>query len=379
MATTLTATPQPATASVLLEIEDTTAPVTVLDENAADLYARTWSYAPGIKSLAGGLLWFTNTSDEPSPTGQTALTGLTVGHTYRATVHAQRGTQATSFTCGGVSGVVPEGSGVWAHTVTFTAASTTAMLILAAGSATWGLDPLKIQRLVLEDVPTDYSFALLRSDANGIRPVRLYEGQGLTAGSLIVTDYEAALTGPITYTVTTTETATATTALNLADPWLMVPVLPQYSAAFQRATGFTEDNDARSTVHEIIGSEYVAVTLRPLGRRTGTLEVWCADYTAMRAVRAVYRRGEVVLLRQADHPGMDLYHVATGRLSAGLYDPALNRWRLTVEYTEVPSPLAPLSGALGWDLAASLERNPTLAASAAEFPTLADLLIGPTS
>ena len=234
--------------------------------------------------------------------------------------------------------------------------------------------------LEVTDDTTPAAFSLLRSDVTGIRPVRLYPLQDLDSGSLIVTDYEAALTGPIIYTVATeSASASTTTTLDVDADWLNVPVAPQHSEQLELVTGLTEASEAMSTAHKIIDREDTVLTLRPLRNRAGTLELWCSTYAKARAVRAVYNRGEVVLYRQSAHPGLDMYHAATGKVSV---EPAAEettprRWVVRVEFTEQRPPSAPLMGALGWNYGADLERNPTYAASALEFPTYADRLIGP--
>lgn len=375
MTTTITATPQPTTASVLLEVNSTAAPIPVADWDAADLYtdAPNW-FTYVSRHTSGGLTRIQGTDG----TASRGFSGLTIGERYRFTVYAQRG--ATAETCTLYDGdsvvmpfTIPAGSGVWAHPVELDAAATT--MYLTVSSDVW------MERVTVDELPSDYSFTLTRSDANGIRPVRLYAGQDLESGALIVTDYEAALSGAITYTVTTTETDTATTALNLDETWLMVPVTPQYSTRLSLVEGYEESLEARSTVHKIIDSPDVAVSLRPMGKRSGTLTIWCADYTDAKAIRSLYARGAIVMLRQATYPGLDMYHTCTGRLSVRPKpdNTPQRRWEVTVDYTETQRPTDALSGALGWDIAASMERNPTYASSAAEWPTYADLLVGPTA
>ena len=373
MPTTITATPQPATASVLLEVT-TDAPDLVFDEDGADITWAAYDEAfltitvDGTAVVLAGDGW-----------AQMDLTGLTIGRSYHVEVTYEvpgGGEALCSFTPPTDSVTLPTGSGTIVVSTVVVPSATSGTLTFFPYTA----GALRLEHVRVIELLDGYAFTLTRSDANGLRAVRLYEDQNPLSGSLIVTDYEAALTGPITYTVTTTETATDTTALDLDETWLMVPVTPQHSVEVALVTGYGEASEAGSTVHRIIGGR-ATLTLRPLGSREGTLGIWCPDYPSAAAVRAVYGRGEVVLLRQPDHAGLDLYHAATGRVSITPHDDATQprRWQVEVEYTEAGVPTDPLSGALGWDYATGLERNATYAGDLAEFPTYADRLIGPAA
>ena len=381
MATTITATPQPGTASVLLEItaDALSSPVSVLDLDAdgieAEVYAggSPWDLYGGECVSDGGLASF------PLAGGQVdrVLSGLTVGAVYRVTLDALRSSRNAFLAVVGAGSVeIPTGSEVKASVLTFTATATTHTLRLSSAFAI-----PSVARLRLDQMPDDYALSIIRSDANGVRAVRLRQDEDLIGGELIVTDYEPALTGPLTYTVTTTETATTSTALDLDQVWLTVPVVPTYSERLSLVTGYTAESQSATTVHTVINREDPVLTLGRLRLRTGVLEVWCATYTTARAVRGVYARGEVVMLRQADYPGLDMYHALTGTLTQEPHpeNTETQRWRVAVEYTEVAPPTAPLAGALGWTYAESTARNPTYAASAAEFPTYGDLYVGPVA
>lgn len=380
MPTTINATPQPATASVLLEIT-TDGPEPVLAEPPDEL---DWTLTGGMEFAPSGgepgsvALWWA-TIDTGEPWAAVTVDDLTPGDRYRAELRYLRYAPGR-FEVEGVEGVPLSEVEDLARTravVEFTATATSHTLRVRV----WNLwSAVTVEALTLHRLPPEYAFTLTRSDANGVRPVRLYANEDPATGGLLVVDHEAAVAGPITYTVTTDTTVTATTALDLDETWLSVPVLPQHSVRLGLVTGYAEESPSQTTVHEIIGSEYPAFTLRPLGRRRGSLVLWCATYADAVAVLALYRRGETLLLRQPDYPGLDLYHVATGRVSISPADDdaAPASWHLTVEYHEAPVPTAPLSGALGWDYAAAAELHPTYAESYAAFPTYADRYVGPT-
>lgn len=232
--------------------------------------------------------------------------------------------------------------------------------------------------VLLEVSATGTVTEIMRADANGTAPVRVLAGQLPDTGTIIATDYEAALTGLITYTVTDgTTTATDSATLDLGVPWLFVPVVPNYSAQVEMVTGYTAERASTSSVHVVINRPDPVVTVGRLGYRRGTLSVWCADYAAVREVLSVYERGQVVMLRQPTFPGLDLYHVATG-VTAEPYpdETATRRWTVSVEFVEVARPTAPLAGSLGWSFADVTSGWSTFAALVSEFEDFDALTVG---
>lgn len=228
--------------------------------------------------------------------------------------------------------------------------------------------------------PTSSVTAILRTDANGIAPVRAQVGQLPAVSPTVLVDNEAALVGPISYTVVGGGGASASTALDLAEQWLTVPVTPARSERLDAAvglTGYTSTRSSRSTVHEVIDRADPVVSLGPLGLRTGTLEAWCPTLAAARALEVAYDRGEVVQLRQ-DVPGLDMYHVATGvRATPDAAATEPRRWLLSVDYVEVAWPTGDQLGTLGWSVDDVTATYPTVTAVTQAYATVNDLTIGP--
>lgn len=229
--------------------------------------------------------------------------------------------------------------------------------------------------VLLEVTATGTVAEVIRTDGNGMAPVRTLAGDLPDTGTIILSDYEAALVGLITYTVTDgtdTETASVTLAADL--PWLFVPVVPNYSAQVEMVTGYTAERGSLSTIHDVVGRPDPVVTVGRLGYRRGTLEVWCATYEAAADVVGVYERGQVVMLRQATFAGLDMYHTPTS-LAVEPYpdETGTRRWRVSVQYVEVTRPTAALAGSLGWsfaDVAAGWATFSTLAAAFEDFDAL---------
>lgn len=235
--------------------------------------------------------------------------------------------------------------------------------------------------IALDLEPTGTVTQILRTDARGIAPVRTLPGQLPTSSPTVLVDNEAALTGTVTYTVVGGGGASATTALDLAQEWLTVPVTPAWSQQVDAPlngvpvpglTGFTAEREASSTILAVIGRPAPLVNLGPLRLRTGNVDVWCPDAASAMAWAAIYDRGEVVLLRQTI-PGLDMYHVATRTR----VDPDETRWRLSIEYREVALPAGDQVGTLGWSIDDVTATYATVAAVTATYPTVNDLTIGP--
>jgi hypothetical protein len=232
--------------------------------------------------------------------------------------------------------------------------------------------------------------SVFRFDAiNGERSVRLPEGvvfPSVDVGSLILDDYEA-VHGVNFYTVnlynSTTGAVTvlqASATLTVDEPWLSVPVMPQYSERVDLITNYSSTRDISSTVHRPIGRDDALVVMGRMGDRSGTLEVWCRDYATVRKVERVFSRGEVVQLRQRV-PELDMYFTAL-RLPAAPVQVSDNesgtRWSLSVDYVEVRRPLGPLAGALGWTFDELTLAYSSFDAVASAFTDLDALTLGDT-
>lgn len=385
MVTTLTATPQIDTATVLLQVSGPAAeyPVDVINLSAGQILAEAetaWSGFDEV-TLYGDLVAF-YTLAATSSVGRT-VAGLIVGRRYRLTLRAQRNaTESSQFgvlTIGG-SGI-PIGAGVWAHTYEFTATATTHTIYFA----TYQNNNPYIAGVSVTLLPVGTydlgRFTLTRTDANGTRSVRLLDGQEIIDGTLIVEDAEAAMVGPVSYQLTSASGAVSqvVTTLDGAGGYRLAPaVYPQWAVTADLVTGYDATRPSSSVVHEIIGREDPVVRLGPLKLRRGTLTFWCASYATLRAALDVYRRGEVVLLRQPDFPGFDMYHVVTEARESG-YDEGRQRWRLDVTFIEQNYPLGPLLGAARWTWDDLVALCSTWDDVARMFPTWNDAQIGPVS
>lgn len=205
----------------------------------------------------------------------------------------------------------------------------------------------------LSILPTGTVTRVQRTDRNGSYDVRMITGLlpwPAASGTLTLDDYEAA-DGTSTYTVTTSaDVVTGTAVLDLAGTvWLGVPVTPQFSAKVQTVTGYGAGVRSRNTVLEPDGSPNPIVIIRSSASRAGQMQLWAGTYEAALALLRLCGRGQIILLRQSDHAGMDMFFTATDAdLTTLRTDGKDSVFGVQLQYIEVPRPRAPLSGALGW-------------------------------
>lgn len=187
----------------------------------------------------------------------------------------------------------------------------------------------------------EYSWAGTSYASESIRKV--------PAGALVIDDYEAAA-GSASYTVTTaTGPLEGGASLDLGAPWLGIPVTPQFSARAETITGYDAAIESRATVLEPDGGFAPIVITRGGSSRRGSMDIWAGTYAAALALLRVAQRGQVVMLRQPEHPGMDMFFSAS---RAGITTLTPNGAKTTfgvrLDYIEVGRPNSPLAGALGW-------------------------------
>lgn len=243
-------------------------------------------------------------------------------------------------------------------------------------TATWEASTGSV---LLEITPTSSVSAILRSDANGVASVRTLTGTLPSASAIVTRDAECA-NGSVTYTVVDAGSgAEETLTVPITGPRLGCVVLPETLVTPTLVTGYTEQRESSTTVHWIIGRDDPIVSLGPLRKRTGDLTVWCEDYATAREVVAVYAPAEVVMLRQATHVGMDMYHVATGAVRVDIEDANTSprRWKVTVPYAEVAIPSDDLRGTIGWDWTDVATTYSSWYEVAAAWTSWADFTAGP--
>lgn len=97
---------------------------------------------------------------------------------------------------------------------------------------------------------------------------------------------------------------------------------------------YAYDREARTIAHTVLDRSDPDVTLRPVGLRTGTLNLFCADRSTATAVEELHRTPAPLFLASDDEATADMAYVVTGRLGVS-WDADNDRWKVTADYAEV--------------------------------------------
>lgn len=223
--------------------------------------------------------------------------------------------------------------------------------------------------------------SIVRSDRNGLAEVRQHEGSLPVAGDLVVDDWEAALDGPVTWTVTDAAGAASTAdlpaGLGVDTPWISHPGRPSLNRPVTVRSDDEPEWAGRATRHDVIGRAVPVYVTQPLGGRSGVLELLAASWDEARAIRDVYTDGVPVLLRQPCLTGADYYHVPDSvRLAPATARRWRDRWVVTVRYAQVDYPYGAPVGTRGWTYQQTTAASDNYTQSATLFPVYADRTAG---
>jgi hypothetical protein len=131
-------------------------------------------------------------------------------------------------------------------------------------------------------------------------------------------------------------------------PYLTIPttgqpfqlgLFPPTTVAPELVLDYEEAREFNGSLHTIIGRADKVANPGPLLLRSGTLDVFAADYAAAAAARDLLTTGATILLTQPNHPGMDMYFIGrTATVRTALVDGTNSRWVCTLAYEQVPRP-----------------------------------------
>lgn len=221
---------------------------------------------------------------------------------------------------------------------------------------------------------------LLRSDANGTRPVRLRAEDLTGTGPRALVDYEPALAGRILYRVRTAagETGQAWTQLTGAVlPRFIIPSVPQFAVVADSVETYRYTRLTRAKFHEVINRPGPLVSAGKLAPRTGSMSLSFPTYAALVDLQDVLERGQTVLFRQFEHPGLDMYfHADTVGVDAR---PEEEEWVLEFGFVEVEFPAGPVLSRRDWTFDTLAQRYATFDDVALAFDTFHDLTVGGTA
>lgn len=195
----------------------------------------------------------------------------------------------------------------------------------------------------------DGPLRILRTDRNGTAEVRGVPDA--IGGVAVVTDFEPALTGSVTYTLDGAAPAALGPFTGAAGAVLSRVGAPVETVTAELATDDGMTRETGTTLLDVLDAAAPVAVLHPLRTRTGTLEL-VAD-TAAEALRlADLGDGAVVQLRHAcdDTAPLDTYLVVTAARPAPRTSGVVTgraSWRVTLDYREVARPVGDTQGA-GW-------------------------------
>ena len=361
------------TATLVPAVGDTVAPMVRVNVTGAPpppgpVYSSNFATADGWTTsdgyiipnspAAGSAEFQSNPTGSPPTTFDRAVTGLSAGNRYLYRVQARGnfGEIAASAVNAGVSTASFRGrdTGITLDVefVAGTASETLRITLQKSPGSPIGAD-YYIDKVTLQQLTGWPGTHLYRTDANGTDvPVRVDpDAEEVNAsGALTVWDFEAALTGTVSYTVVDGAgvSTTGTVAATAPQAWLSVvpdgipskgPTAPPSAAAVPLVTGYTDATASIGQLHQIIDRRDPVGNPGPHSLRTGSLELFAQDFAQALAIREQLLAGDVVLLRQPTYPGMDAYLVAT-RAALAAADPDLDpmRWLVSVDFTEVARP-----------------------------------------
>ncbi len=216
--------------------------------------------------------------------------------------------------------------------------------------------------------------SLERVDANGFHPVRT-EGNWTPFGTTVLDDHEAALTGPISYLLTTTtetlEIAVAAAPELLPSIHAVTDPVQRYTA--QSITTWAEQTDWATSISPIIDAEYPRAVLGPRQARALTLAVVCESYASAAALRSTLSGQTTYMARQQEHQGMDAYFTPlSARILPMVIAAEATTWAVEITAQELAWPTGSLRSLLGRSYGDDLNDAPTYRASMIARPTYAN-------
>lgn len=100
-------------------------------------------------------------------------------------------------------------------------------------------------------------------------------------------------------------------------------------------TDYNYQREARTIVHTTIAGSEPDISLRPIGLRNGTLNMFCKDRATATRVENLHLEPFTLYLDATDdEPTASMYYVATGQISVA-YDSQYRTWKVSVAYQEV--------------------------------------------
>lgn len=98
--------------------------------------------------------------------------------------------------------------------------------------------------------------------------------------------------------------------------------------------GYTSTRDSKNVIHDLWGTSAPAVSLGPLGTRSGTLEMLFLTEAESVAAESAHALSGSFLLADTDRPSVGMTYVVAGRVTRSLDASTGTRWLLSVDFRE---------------------------------------------
>ncbi|MBH0054486.1 hypothetical protein I6E74_09945 [Salinibacterium sp. SWN139] len=99
--------------------------------------------------------------------------------------------------------------------------------------------------------------------------------------------------------------------------------------------GFKSSRESRNVIHNVLGANAPAVTLRDAGVRTGTLTALFRTLAEAQSFEAVLATGQVIQFEDSDNATLTMDFILDGELTVELEDDSRSLWLVEFDFQEV--------------------------------------------
>lgn len=217
---------------------------------------------------------------------------------------------------------------------------------------------------------TGPNHTLERVDANGLHPVRL-ENQLPLNQEIVIDDFEAAMAGPVTYSLFS---ETSSTTHTLQAPGYQLPLVhcvinPVQRYRLDNVATISNERTWDTAISPIIGAAFPRAIPGKAQAITFTMACLFESHGAAQTFIRSLDGSATYMLRQYEHQGLDVYFTPlSARLSAVTTDGQNTVWNAEVQCQELAYPSGKLLSSIGRSYGDDLDDAPTYRASTLARP-----------
>lgn len=212
---------------------------------------------------------------------------------------------------------------------------------------------------------TGPNHSLERADSNGLHPVRLETAFPLNQ-EIIIDDFEAAMTGPVTYSLFS---ETSSTTHTLQSPGYQLPLVhcvinPIQRYRLENVVTISNDRTWDTAISPIIGSAFPRAIPGKTQAITFAMACLFESHGAAQTFIRSLDGSATYMLRQTEHQGLDAYFTPlSARLSPATTDGKNTVWNVELQCQELAYPSGKLLSSIGRSYGDDLDDAPTYRAS----------------